>query len=197
MMRVTAFLALGTVTCWAAFGGSSPQNTTYVEGNLSGVSPDSGGTLLFPDDQAMVFKTGDKLFQIPYAKIGKAELGAVKVHSHHVPLYQAPLYKAWVLSKRLTGKTQLLTVAFKGDEGEDVSMTVELPRPTAVEVLATIDGYTGKGPVVGPPLIKLTEDQITASGPANTAKTPWWGDDYWKTPRNSDKWNSVRAASAP
>lgn len=193
MTRVTAFLILGTLTCWAAFGGSAPENTIYRGGSLTGVSPNSSGMLLFPNDQAMVFQTGDDSVRVPYARISKAELGAPSVHSP-----QVPLYKVWALSKRFNGKnkTQLLTVAFKGDKGEDVSMTFDLAQSAAPGVLATINGHTGKGPAVLPH-IKLTDAQVMAAAPADSSKTPWWGDDYWKTTTNSDKWNPVRAATTP
>ncbi len=193
MIRVDALLTLGTLICWAAFGGSAPENTIYRGGNLTGVSPDASGMLLFPNDQAMVFQTGDDSIQVPYASISKAELGAISVHSPHVPVF-----KVWEVSKRFTGrtKTQLLTVAFKGEEGEDISMIFDLAQSAAPGVLATINGHTGKGPTVLPH-VKLTDDQTMASGPADSPKAPWWGDNYWKTTSNSDKWDTLRAASTP
>ena len=51
-MRIISFvLVCGTVV----FGASRAETTTYVEGNLAGVSPNTGGTLLFSDAKAMVF----------------------------------------------------------------------------------------------------------------------------------------------
>lgn len=196
MIRVITFLSLGALTCAVALRGSSPEKATYVDGNLTGVSPNSSGTLLFPDDRAMVFEAGGDSIQVPYATISKADLGAMRVHSP-----QVPVYKVWALSKRITGRTrtQLLTVVFKGEEGEDVSMTLELARAAAPDVLATINGHTGKGPMVAaaPPRVKLTEDQVMAAGPAESSKASWWGDDYWKTERNSNKWNNVQATNTP
>jgi hypothetical protein len=44
--------------------------------------------------------------------------------------------------------------------------------------------------------VKLTQEQILATKPADSASAPWWGDDYWKTARNKDKWNQAAANQA-
>lgn len=206
MMRITFLLALAAV----AYGASRAETTTYVDGNLSGVSPNTGGTLLFSDEKAMYFRTGLETIPIPYANIGKAELGATQVHSHDVPLY-----KVWALHKRFTGKTQtqLLTVEFKTDEGEDRTMTLELARGSADTVLSQIQSRTS----VTAPVAEVASAEPAqaepaklkrrkASKPHTEAKTAtpapsgrgdeWWGDSFWKTTRNADKWNKSNSTNA-
>src|SRR5580658_2109370 len=100
MTRTTSLLALGLLAA-AAFGATRWEAATYVDGNVKDLSPNTGGTLQFPDDKTMSFNAGGKSIPVPYATIDKAELGPTKTHSHNVPLY-----KIWALPKRFTEKTQ-------------------------------------------------------------------------------------------
>src|ERR1700722_11750357 len=125
MMRTTPLLALGLLAGAAAFGVTPWESATYVDGNVKDLSPNTGGTLQFPDDKTLVFNAGGKSIPVPYASIDKAELGPTKTHSHDVPLY-----KIWALSKRKT-QTQYLSLGFKTADGEEDNMTLELPESTA------------------------------------------------------------------
>jgi hypothetical protein len=126
---------------------------------------------LFSGDAAMTLRAGENNVVVPYESISKAELGATKTHSH-----DAPLYKVWSIHKRFSGKTktQYLTVAFK-DDGADKTMTLELAQASASDVIATIQSHT---------------NPRTAASNAE-----WWGDDYWKTARNADRWNKTVATT--
>jgi hypothetical protein len=234
--RLLSVAAIATLTvasaASAAFAASRAETTTYVDGNLNGVSPNTGGTLMFSDDNAMYFRTGLSTVAVPYASISHAELGGTKETSHDVPLY-----KVWQLNKRFSGKTQtqLLIVNFKNDAGEDKSMTLELAKSSAPGVLSLIqsraaaDAASGKTLVASaapvapspepaklsanePPTPESTpeskaeskkeakaeakeakadakKDNTFASKPDNP-RSAWWGDDFWKTKRNTDKWNA-------
>src|SRR6266851_3669169 len=156
MTRITSLLASAALLCGAAFGGSRSESTTYVDGNITGVSPNTGGTLLFSDDKAVYFRTGLTTVPVPYAGISKAELGATKVHSEH-----APLYKVWSLHKRFAGKkseSQFLTIEFKNDEGEDKTMTLEMEQGAASTTLSAIQG-------------RITPEQKTEVASAEPAKS--------------------------
>lgn len=177
MMRTTSLLALGLLAGAAAFGATPWESATYVDGNVKDLAPNTGGTLQFPDDKTMYFSTGAKSITVPYASIDKAELGPTKTHSHDVPFY-----KIWALSRRFTGKTQTqyLSLQFKTPDGAENNMTLELPQATAPAVLSKIQVKSGmkSAEAVKPP------DQDEG-----------WGDDYWKTTRNADKWNTKTVAS--
>jgi hypothetical protein len=172
-MRITSLLALAVLAGGAALASSAPETTIYVDGNLTGVTPHTSGTLLFTDDQAMQFRTLATTVDVPYQGISKAELGATKVHTPDVPMY-----KVWALHKRFLGKTktQYLMVHYKNEAGEERNMTLEMSPPSAEEVLSSIESHTGKG---------------------KSAKSEWWGDDIWKTTRNADKWNKTATETAP
>ena len=180
-MRLISFAVLSLLATSVAFAAARAETTTYIDGNLTGVSANTGGTLVFSDEKAMTLRTGLTSIPISYSNVTKAELGAVKETSHDVPLY-----KVWALHKRFTKtQTQLLIVDFKNEEGADKTMTLELSQPAASEVFATLQSRSPK---------------LAASNPG--ARKPgadsWWGDNYWKTTRNSDKWsNKPTGAVAP
>ena len=182
--------ALLAVFSMAAFAASHSETTTYVDGNVKGVSPNTGGTLVLSDEKTMVFRTGLANVEVPYEGISKVELGAVKETSHDVPLY-----KVWQLHKRFSGgnktETQLLIVGFKNGDGEEQSMTLELAEGAMKGVVSTLEQRTGKS--FGPE--KQAAKTAPAKGASQAKNAPknsndaWWGDDYWKTTRNTDKWN--------
>lgn len=102
----------------AALADSRAETTTYVDGNLTNVSPNSGGTLT-SDDKAIHLRTGLENLDVPYTNVSHAELGAVIENSHDVPFY-----KIWA-HKRSKTQTQYLIVNFKNDEGAEKTMTLD------------------------------------------------------------------------
>lgn len=179
MKRLTLIAVLVSA---AALAGSREETATYVDGNVPSVAPKTGGTLVLSEEKTMVFRTGLDKVEVPYAGITNAELGAVEETTHN-----APLYKVWALHKRFTGgnktETQLLIVNFKTDSGEERSMTLELSPAAAGGVLSTLESRTGK--------TFRSERAAGAAKPAPQAKNAdaWWGDEFWKTTRNAEKWD--------
>jgi len=125
-----------TLAC-AAFAASPAQTTTYLDGNVTGLAPNTGGTLSFDDEKAMVLRTGLTSISIAYETLSHAELGAVKENSHDVPFY-----KFW--ARKHKTETQLLIVDFKDEQGADRTMTLELAQPAAETVLNDLQARTGK-----------------------------------------------------
>lgn len=171
MMRTTTLFALGLLAGAAAFGADRWEAATYVEGSVKDLSPNTGGTLQFSDDKTMYFNTGVKAIPIPYASVDKVELGPTKTHTH-----QVPFYKVWAFNQRRT-QTQYLSLRFKNTEGEQSNMTLELPESTAPAVLNTIQVKSGMKSAV-------------KADPGEE-----WADQYWKTTRNADKWNTKTVAA--
>jgi hypothetical protein len=194
-MRTISLLFV-IASCGALFAGSHSETTTYVDGNLTGVSPNTGGTLTFDDDKAMYLRTGLENVAVPYAGVSHAELGAVKETSHDVPFY-----KFWAMHHHAQKtETQLLIVNFKNDAGEDKTMTLELAQPAAASVLSDLETRTGKtfSATAKPAQAVATNtpatpakkhDPMSADRSSLTQGENWWGDSWWKTPRNADKWN--------
>lgn len=212
----TMILAIPVFAAAAAFAASHAETTTYVDGNLNGVSPNSGATLTVSDEKQMTLRTGLANVTVPYEKISHVELGAVKENSHDVPFY-----KIWARHKSKTG-TQLLIVNFKNDEGEDKTMTLELAQPAAASVFETIQTHSARNvvaassaPAPAPAPAAAPAAQAETKADANSKSktqakadkpdimrtgkesTEWWGDDWWKTKRNADKWNKTTGTNAP
>jgi hypothetical protein len=161
------FLILPTLTILA--GGlllaADSDSVTYIDGNLTDLTPNSGATLYLNNPQSMELRTPLHSVQVPYNQISKAELGIVKAHSPE----PEKLYKVWALPKRLMkSETQQMTVAFQNGSGQDQTMTIELAKPTATILFAKIGRRNGK-----------------------VAESNWWGDEYWKTTRNKDQWGGA------
>jgi hypothetical protein len=152
------------------------ESVTYVSGNLTGVLPNSGGSLILSDDTALELRTGLSSVAVPYAGISKAELGAVREHSD-----SEPLYKVWAIHKRFSkSETQLLKVDFKDSEGEEKTLTVELDKSAAPGVVEAIQGHN-------PSVATNVKTRVSATQAAKP--DAWWGDSYWKTSRNADQWS--------
>ena len=174
-MIKTAFLA--ALTCIVLTGAPRPETSTYVDGNVSSLKPNTGGTLVFTDNNSMMFRTGLAEVAVPYSSILRAELGATQTHGHDRSL-PGPLA---LVSRLHKSETQLLTVEFKSGLGENQTMTLQLAKPAATSVLSTIQEHTAKS---------VTEVKTPAAkAEESAAKNAWWGDGYWKTVRNQDTWN--------
>jgi hypothetical protein len=186
----------------AAFAASQAETTTYVDGNLTGVSPNSGATLTYSGDKQMSLRTGLTNVEVPYESISHAELGAVKETSHGHGLF----------AHHSKTQTQLLIVNFKNGEGEDKTMTLELAQPAAASVLSSIQAHkagpeqvasqTTPQPAPEQPAPKFksrtkpeAKAEVKPEAPKNAAD--WWGDTWWKTNRNSDKWTKPASTNAP
>lgn len=200
MTRILSFaLVCGSV----AFGGSRAETTTYVEGNLPGIAPNTGGTLVVSDEKTMYFRTGLATVGVPYSAIDKAQLGATREVSHG-----APLYKVWARHKKT--ETQFLKVDFKSEDGEDKTMTLELAQASAPAVLSSIQEHSGN-----PGVAKSEPSSAAKPAPTTSAKskasadpgakaTPptkpgsdWWGDSIWKTNSNAATWTKPTGSIAP
>jgi len=218
MTRILSFvLVCGSIVS----AGNRAETTTYVEGNITGVTPNTGGTLLFSDDKAMYFRTGLATVAVPYPAIVKAELGATREITHG-----APIYKVWARHKKT--ETQFLKVDFKGDDGEDKTMTLELAQSSAAGVLSSIQDHQAvakaNAPEAAPDAAAAPKEVAKAAPAAVSAPTPvaaakpapaidktdkatlatppkpgnaWWGDTIWKTQSNAATWTRPAGPIAP
>lgn len=233
LFGIIALTALTLAVCFAAPAAGGSETTTYVDGTLPGIAPNTGGTLVLSDEKALSFRTGLTTVSVPYASVTHVELGATKETSHDVPVY-----KVWALHKRFGGKTQtqLLIVNFKNEAGENNSMTLEVAKTSASGVFSTLQSRTVEHPAEEKSLVasepaaegaeaskvastdvkndtpksakeskkearleakQAKEDKEAEKEAAKQGKAAWWGDDYWKTNRNADKWNQKAPAPAP
>ena len=159
-MRISTLAILMTLSGALALAGDA-RTVTYVAGNLTGLTPSSGATLQVAS-KSLSLRTGSNSVEIPFSSISKAELnGSISKPNNE------PLYKVWALHKRLSGVNEMQQVMldYKESNGEARSLTLEMQRATATDVMAAIDDAQAK---------------------EKAAKVEWWGDKYWKTKRNPE-----------
>jgi hypothetical protein len=220
MTRIPSFAAWTVLACATVFAASRSETTTYVDGNLAGVSPNTGGTLVVSDEKTLVFRTGLTSISVPYTAVTRSELGATRETTHG-----GPAYKIWARHKKT--ETQFLTIEFKNDEGDAKSMTLELAQASAPGVLSAIQEHTEQNqtaevavvkpgqekvvktvPVAGTPAAEHAtvasgkpiinqNDRGSKASPATKPGSDWWGDDIWKTTRNSSGWSKPTGTNAP
>ena len=68
----------------------------------------------------------------------------------------------------MKSETRQMTLAYTNGSGQDQTMTIELSKVAADNLLATIERHSGK-----------------------VADNNWWGDSTWKTTRNKDQWGGA------
>jgi hypothetical protein len=190
-MRITSLALLTLAISGAAWAAPHSETTTYVDGNVAGLEPNTGGTLNLADDTGITLRTGLTTVEIPYSGVSHAELGAVKETAHG-----APLYKVWEINRRFAHKTQtqLLILNFKNEAGEEKNMTLELAKASAENTLATIESHTSTEVASAHP------KKHSAAAPKKetaSADDSWWGDTYWKTKSNQGKWSKPSGTAAP
>lgn len=159
----------------AAFAASTSETAIYVSGT-TGVSARTMGTLQLSDEKTMHFRTGSNDVAVPYEAITKAELGKPTTHESDGPLYKKVL---WSMPKRLASPgREALTVEFKNEAGSLQTMQLEMTEGNAMAALSTIES-------------RRTRPVAAAAAPK---ADDWWGDSYWKTTRNADKWPATTAS---
>jgi hypothetical protein len=204
-MRIVSIIAAGTLACGLAMAAGRAENITYVDGNLFGIKPQSSGALVYASPDVLRLTYGAATFPVPYAGISKAGLSAPQQRSSDVALY-----KIWELHKHFVKiETQFLTIDFKDAQGESRNMTLELGKSAASTVLnaiklhnpsvevTTLDSATLAAIIRDSSHEHSNAEPTSAGTPAATpAKEGWWGDSYWKTGRNAERWEKS-TANAP
>ncbi len=143
---------------------AADRPVTYLEGNVEGLSQNATGTLQFKDSKAMVLHAKGADVLVPYGAVSKIDRKTAPVLTE-----KDPLYKVWMIHKRLLIPTPLeqLTVAYADKAGAAKSITIEMDKAAADRVQAQV---------------KQVADKLEAN------KGTWWGDSVWKTARNKDQW---------
>jgi len=148
--------------------GTASERVSYIEGTQKGLAPHTPGTLQMSDSKAMVFQYGKGSLSVPYNNILSTEVGPTRGKD------AGPAYKVWNVHKRFGDKTRYLTIYYS-ENGTKNKLVFELADKAATLTVAQIDIAQGKRQ--GSVQATTNNDEL------------WWGDKYWKTGRNAEKWN--------
>jgi hypothetical protein len=152
------------LTLAAGLAVAADKPVTYLEGNVEGLAQNASGTLQFKNSKVMVLHAKGAEVTVPYSAVSKTDRKTAPVLTE-----KDPLYKVWMIHKRLLIPTplQLVTVAFNDKTGTAKTITIEMDKAAADRVQAQVQQAADK----------TAADQGT-----------WWGDSVWKTQRNKDQW---------
>ena len=161
-LLITAALVLAIPSMRAA--SAKADNTEFVSGTIKTIPSNTKGALDISDPSELRFRYANSVYSIPYRKISNAQV--VEPAGRHL----------WKLPVPPMGKTpRLLSISYR--DGDSTSMvTFRAPAGEALAVARTIDD-------------RRTDPKLAAA-PATPDKETWWGDRYWRTNRNKDRWPS-------
>ncbi len=179
-----AFLATATVASAGIFSDSEPkaskgttsEKVAYIEGTHKGLAPHTAGVLLFNDAKVMAFQHPKGTLTIPYSAISGAELGPLRGRD------AGPAYRVWSAYRRLGEKSRYVTIHYT-EKGATNRLVFELTDKAATLAVSQIEIAQGKRQ--GSVISTAANEEL------------WWGDKYWRTNRNSEKWNKPSGAETP
>ncbi len=120
----------------------------------------------------MRFVYGTSVFSLSYEKITGAQVA--EPAGRHVWRVPVP---------NIGRSVRLLTISYR--DGEHSGMvTFKAPVPVAWNVWSAIDDRRKK------------PASVSAKAAVSSEET-WWGDKYWRTTRNNDKWTAPATPNAP
>jgi hypothetical protein len=172
---VPALLAMTLLT--AAQAGSvapNPNEAQYVYGTVKTIPSNTVGSLDLTDPSELQFQYGDLKYRLPYRQIKSFQLSGAKAPQHtiaHLPV-KLPAFHS---------HEQMLDVSFFEKEGSVGTVSFRLTGKnlkTAEWILAE--------------RVRVEKEAAQNPGRAKLAE-PWWGDKYWKTPRNRPGWPDATA----
>ncbi len=156
--------------------GTLGEKVSFIEGTSKGIAPHTVGTLVMRENKQMVFRYAKGSVAIPYQSITNAEIGPTRGRD------AGPSYKVWNAPKRFGNKTRYLTILYT-ENGTTNKLVFELADKAATLTVAQIEIAQGKR-------------QGTVQSTADNDEL-WWGDKFWRTNRNADKWNKTAGTEAP
>lgn len=153
-------------------GSPNAYDTEYTGGTVASIPLKTRGQLDVSDPENLQFRYGTPAFKVPYRNITALEL----------TLEQERLFGKVPVPLR---KTHLLTISFAGPNGERESLALELSKAAVGEAVPVIEERSGK---------RATSPWTDAVAASNDAANGWWGDRYWRTPRNTAAWEKAEPA---
>jgi hypothetical protein len=173
-MRCTALISAAlSIAMLSASAATKPQTAEFVSGTIKTIPANTAGALDANSDSELRFHYGNSIFAIAYQRITNAQV--VEPSGHHL----------WKVPVPSLGKgTRLISISFRDAEGNGM-VTFRAPASDAKNIARAIEQHRGNPAT------------LAARKPAKAAQETWWGDKYWKTTRNKDRWPSAQPSDSP
>jgi hypothetical protein len=141
---------------------------TYAGGSVKSIPINIMGALDVSERGDLQFEYGSATFKVPCTQITSTAIAqGERQHLFH---------KIPVPSLMPGRKKETLTISFKDAAGASATMNFELSASQAATLLDLI-------------ATKKSTPQVSAG----VSTDDWWGDKYWKTPRNRTTWEPAPA----
>jgi hypothetical protein len=140
----------------------------YLGGTLKTIPADSFGTLNLNDANELRFHYGTSVYRLAYAQITETEVTQPNNRGH------------WLVHIPHLKRFQTLVIGYRDVNGTENTLNFQVNSRVAESAAETINTH------------RHTAEAVNAD------PTLWWGDRYWKTPRNSSQsqWDQKSAPGA-
>ena len=160
-------LLLSALLVSSSFAGTGAP-AEYVSGTVKTIPANTNGAL--DAGSELTFRYGKSVFTLPYEKITNTEI--TEPSAHH--LWKVPVPKVVGRGERL------LNISYR-DGGDSRLVTFKGSANALKEVVDTIDAHRKESQALS----------FTPRPPAKPVVEDWWGDKYWRTTRNKNKWPEI------
>jgi hypothetical protein len=182
-MRTASLTTLTLLACGLAFAGRA-ENAVYAGGNLDGIAPQANVVVDLSGDKAMKLRSRGTDFSVPYAGVTKTDVSVPNASATDPSATsQAATNQAATKGKSSSSKssklTQLLTVEYTNAQGEAKTISLQLTKPAASNVMAAVRKHS--------PVTQVASNKKLAEKKELAQADPAKADQPQKTAKNSKK----------
>jgi hypothetical protein len=181
----------------ACENGGQTATASYLGGSLVSIPAYANGQLDWSRGNVLQFRCGEQNTTWPYTSI----VGLTLERPPARPLWKkAASLGVLALPMFSDNGERELTIHYKNENGLAGSVVFGLPVGEAELLVSVLESRTGKQSAVlamSPERMHTRKEAVRpADNPHISADGAWWGDTYWRTPRNADRWPKSVAAKA-
>ncbi len=167
----TAVLTVLLVTPQPADSAENAKSVQFISGTASTIPLNIEGSLDATSPSELRFNYGMSAFTLPYEKITGTQVSDTS--GRH--LWKVPVPK-------MGKSSRFLTIAYRNGENATALLTFKGSAGSVASLRDAIDQR--RTPAPAPETAKTQAKE--------PVQDDWWGDRYWRTNRNRDKWPSTQ-----
>lgn len=170
MRRLILFstaVAVLSLTPLSANSAEAAKAAQFISGTAATIPVNIDGSLDATNPSELQFHYGMSVFTVPYDTITNTQISDAA--GHHL----------WKVPVKLGKSSRLLTISYRN--GEKISaVTFKASAGSVASLRAVIEQRRAPAPAA----------QTAKAQPKTAGEEDWWGDHYWRTTHNRDKWPS-------